>query len=346
MVIINARFLTQKITGVQRYAIEISKQLPEFIGKEKVVFVAPKSPLINADELIDKEVIQFGAFKGNLWEQVDLFLFLKKNKKSILINFSGISPVFLKRKIMYLHDLAFKHYPKSFSYAFAKAYNLLIPIAVKNAKNIITVSNYVRKDIQNHLKTKKIDVVYASHSNFFKLLNKKREKIILSVSSIDPRKNINRVIEAFNKIDSDYTLVFVGAESKSFSSVKVSSSKKVIFTGYINDQELLSLYNKASIFIYASLFEGFGIPPLEAQACGCPCIVSNKSSLPEVYGDSVIYCDPYSVDAIKEKLNFLIKNKKERELLAMKGFENVKCYSWDTSAKKLITIIESNFYFD
>jgi glycosyltransferase involved in cell wall biosynthesis len=342
MIVINARFLTQKITGVQRYAIEICKRFPESIKEKKIILVAPKGELINKEELKFLKIEQFGNFRGHLWEQIDLVNFLNNNKNPILINFGGIGPLYYKNKITYVHDLAFKYYPETFSYIFQKGYNIFVPISVRNALKVITVSNYVKKDVENNFNVNNLEVVYCAKSNHFKNLNLKREKIILAVSSLDPRKNFNRIINAYQQLETDYKLYFVGAKSKSFSEIntnKISTNEDIIFTGYLSDNDLNELYNRASIFVYASLFEGFGIPPLEAQACGCPCIVSNKTSLPEVYLDSVEYCEPESLENIKNKLEFLIKNKERREELVKKGYKNIARFSWDKSAKKLISII-------
>ena len=344
MIVINARFLTQKTTGVQRYAIEICKYLPKIIKGEKIILVAPKGELINRNELKGFKIEQFGRFKGNLWEQIDLITFLKNNNNPFLINFSGIGPIMYKYKIMHIYDLSFKYYPETFSYFFQKTYNIFIPISAKNSSKVITISNYVKTDIENNFKIKNIDVVYAAHSKNFKNLNLKKEKIILTVSSLDPRKNFNRIISAYQQLNTDYKLYFVGAKSKSFSDINLNknlNSEKIVFTGYLDDNELLSLYNRASIFIYASLFEGFGMPPLEAQACGCPCLVSNKTSLPEVYLDSVEYCDPESTESIKNKLEFLIKNEERRTYLISKGFENITRFDWNLSAQNLIKIIKN-----
>jgi len=343
MIVINARFLTQKITGVQRYAIEICKCLPEFVNNKKIILVAPSDVLINREELKKYDIIEFGKFKGHLWEQIDLVRFLKKNGNPILVNFGGIGPIYYKNKITYIHDLAFKYFPETFSFVFQKSYNFFVPISVKNSRRVLTVSNYVKKDIENNFKVKNVDVIYAAHSNQFKNLNLKREKIILAVSSLDPRKNFNRIISAFLQLNTDYKLYFVGAKLKSFSDIKLtkkSAHNNIIFTGYLNDEELIKLYNRASIFIYASLFEGFGMPPLEAQACGCPCIVSNTTSMPEICNDSVEYCNPLSVRDITNKLYHLINDDKRREEIVAKGFENIKNYSWRNSAEKLLQIIK------
>lgn len=345
MIVINSRFLTQKITGVQRYAIETCKKLPERIKNKKIVFLAPKGILLNRSEFADIEILQIGNFKGNLWEQIDLVQFLKKQQNPLLINFSGIGPVLYKNKILYIHDFAFKYFPENFSFSFQKSYNFFVPKSAKNSKKILTVSNYVKNDIQQILKVKNIEVLYPAMNLDFKDLNLNREKIILCVSSIDPRKNIKRVIEAYGKLSTDYKLIFIGSKSNLFNSLNLKKELKnpnIIFTGYLNDTELIEYYNKASIFIYASIFEGFGIPPLEAQACGCPCIISNNTSLPEVGLNSVEYCDPFSVNSIKTKLQLLIENEQLRDELILKGFENIKRFNWKATSEKLTKIIVEN----
>lgn len=345
MIVINARFLTQKMTGVQRYAYEICNRLPEQIGGKKVVFVLPKDKVINELTNNKANVISTGCFKGQLWEQFSLPSFLKTQNTPLLINFVGIGPVFYKNKIMFLYDLAFKHHPEWFSYKFQKSYNILIPISLRNSIKIVTDSNYVKKDIiaTYKIKNEKIDVIYAAHSNKFTNKSLKREKFILTVSSIDPRKNLKRVIQAFSMINSDYKLVIVGQKNKTFSCIGLEEetiNDNIIFTGYLTDEELIESYNKATLFIYGSLFEGFGIPPLEAQACGCACLVSNRTSLPEVYGDSVEYFNPNSIEDIKDKIEKIINDKSKMMKLQKRGLLNLSRFSWDNSMMELKSIIE------
>ncbi|WP_435624056.1 glycosyltransferase family 4 protein [Flagellimonas sp.] len=344
MIVINAKFLTQKITGVQRFAIEICKRLPRNIGGEKVVYVAPKAELIN-DIGQDINLIQFGRLPGSLWEQIELPIFLKKNGTPLLINLAGIGPAFYKNKIVALYDLAFKHHPEWFSYSFHKVYNTLVPLSIRNSQKIVTDSNYVKNDIIQSYKIPedKINVVYAAPSEMFQNKELPREKFILTVSSIDPRKNIKSVVQAYKNLDTDYKLVVVGKKSHIFSNFDLEEEMKdsqVHFTGYLSDKKLIELYNKAEIFIYASLFEGFGLPPLEAQACGCACIVSNTTSLPEVYGDSVQYCDPMNIKSIEDALIRLVNDDSLRFTLQKKGLANASKYNWEKSSNALKEIIE------
>ena len=133
MIVINARFLTQQITGVQRYAIEICEHLPKYIKEQEVILVAPKGDLLNEKKINNHRIVKFGKLKGQLWEQIDLLHFLKNNNNPILINFGGIGPIWYNNKISYIHDLAFKYFPENFTYFFQKAYNIFVPISAKNS---------------------------------------------------------------------------------------------------------------------------------------------------------------------------------------------------------------------
>lgn len=344
MIVINARFLVQHMTGVQRYAFELCKRLPNKIDGLDVVFVTPKQKL-KSRLAPGVKIFSFGKFGGQMWEQIDLPIFLKSKGNPLLINLVGIGPVFYSKKIIALHDLAFKHHPEWFSLTFQFAYNLLIPNSIKRSLHIITVSDYVKIDIINTygINSNKIEVIKASSSKKFQFKSQIKEKIILTVSSIDPRKNLKGVIEAYNMLDTDYKLMIVGSQNKVFSSGDINFEEilnpHIEFTGYVDDNKLVELYNRAEIFVYASFFEGFGIPPLEAQACGCVCVVSNLTSLPEVYKDSVEYCDPYSINSIKNKLDEIIHNSDKKRILRKKGFENIKQYSWDKSTLQLLNLI-------
>lgn len=342
-IIVNTRFLTQPITGVQRFALELCNRLPNRLEGKRIVFVCPKL-LKSNKEKINFKVSEIGKFEGNLWEQIDLPFYLKRNGNPLLINLVGIGPVFYSNKITTLHDLAFKHFPEWFSWSFQKSYNLMIPKSLRHSRHIVTVSEYVKLDIHKtyNINLSKIKVIHNATSNKFKNLNLIRENIILTVSSIEPRKNLSRIITAFKSLDTDYKLIIVGKKNSSFADTELGEIKdsNIVFTGYLTDEELINIYNKAKIFIYASLFEGFGIPPLEAQACGCSCIVSRITCLPEIYKDSVTYCDPLDVGSIRVALNNLILDKNKRQELQQKGFKNIERFSWNYSAEKLRNLIE------
>ena len=340
ILVVNSRFLTQNITGVQRFAIEIAKQLKVLYSSD-IQFISPKN-IIHVDLAEELEAKVIGNRTGHLWEQIDLPRYLKSIDSPLILNLANTAPLFYKNKVITVYDLAFYHYPKWFSKKFVLAYNFLIPRICRNSKHIFTDSEYVRKDISKSysIDNTKITTIYGSYSEIFKCNSNQKESLILAVGSIDPRKNLLALINIFKDIK-DVKLMIVGQENKVFSSLGIKDlPDNIVFTGYVNDIDLVDLYNKASLFVYPSFFEGFGIPPLEAQACGTPVVCSNTTSLPEVGKDSVIYCDPYSLKDIREKIELVLNDKDLQNQLRTKGFDNIKRFSWKRSANKMIKIIE------
>ena len=344
MIVINARFLTQKVTGVQRYAIELSRQLKKLIPN--IIFVSPRhiENQILADEL---GVIKVGFLSGHTWEQIELPVFLKKNN-ALLINLCNTAPVFYKKNLVVIHDVAFERFPKNFSVLFRLAYKTLIPRLIERAKFIVTVSDFSKQEIIDvyGVMSEKINCIpCAVGSDFSPVMGCKKESAILAVSSLSPQKNFLSLIKAFNLIDKpSVDLYIVGDSHKNFSSNNVldemSDNPNIKILGRVSDSELVSLYSTSLCFVYPSFYEGFGLPPLEAQACGCPCLVANAASLPEVLGDSALFCDPHSIEDIKSKLKLIIDDEELRQDLIRKGKENINRFSWKNSAVKMKKLID------
>lgn len=342
MLVINTRFLTQEITGVQRFAIELSKQLKK-IFKSELIFVSPHN-IIHKELAKELGVEIIGKRTGHLWEQLDLPKYLKANKKPLLLNLCNTAPIFYKNKLVTIHDIAFERFPETFDWRFRLVYKNIIPIIIKNSLHTFTVSNFSRTEITNFYKIEKekITVIYNAVNHMSYLQYKSiEEDYILAVSSLNYQKNFHSLIKAFNQIDNKkIKLYLVGGINKSFADTTllkdIQKNQNIIFKGRVSDDELERLYASAKCFVYPSLYEGFGIPPLEAQICGCPVVCSNVASLPEVCGDSVLYCDPYKVEDIKEKVEQIINSKTLQQALIKKGFENVSKFSWENSALKVV----------
>lgn len=345
MPFVNSRFLTQDITGVQRFASEIAVKLKNILG-DRVLFVSPKN-IIHSDLAKKLGVKVIGSNTGHLWEQIDLPLYLKSKKNPLLINLANTAPMFYKNKISTIHDIAFVRYPKTFDFKFRAFYNFLIPKILVSSRHIITVSEFSKKEIVNYygIDSDKISVVYNAVGDTFKPnKTETKEHYILAVSSVTYQKNLHSLIRAFNMIDNpNLKLYLVGGVNSNFASVEllndIKGNKNVILKGRVNDKELITLYSNAQCFVFPSLYEGFGIPPLEAQACGCPVVCSDAASLPEACADSVIYCNPNNVDDIKEKIEIVLSDERLKNELIEKGFQNIKRFSWEKSAKKLADIV-------
>jgi len=345
MIIINSRFLTQKITGTQRFAIEISLQLKKLIPD--ITFIAPKS-ITHKDVAKKLNVKIIGTNTRHIWEQIDFPLYLKRQGNPLLINLVNTAPLLYEKQIVTIHDLAFLRHPEWFSRKFYLFYRILIPQIAKKSRKIITVSNFSKTEIIDlfNIPSEKIEVINNGvPKKFFYNPLIKKENIILAVSSLDPRKNFKNLILAFKKLKlKKYKLLIVGSKNKVFSNQEIeqliNETPNIKFTGYVSDEKLINLYQKAKVFVYPSLYEGFGLPPLEAMACGTPVVVSNVASLPEVCGDAAYYINPYDVNDIIRGIETVLKDENLQKKLIQKGLERVKLFSWEKSAEKLAEIVE------
>ena len=344
MIAVNSRFLTQRITGVQRFALEISKALTEL--RDDLVFLSPRGVMF--PELAHKLNVQsFGRLKGHLWEQLELPVKLREMGSPLLLNLANTAPLFYTNQIVTIHDLAVFRFPESFSKAFSTFYKFLLPRIARNSRMVLTVSEFSKGEIVNLLgiPDEKIHVIYNAVSENIKCQPvplEKKEKFILTVSSLDPRKNLENLVRAFTSSNlKGYKLKIAGAESRVFSKVAFEvKSPDVEFLGYQRDDELSRLYERASLFVYPSLYEGFGIPPLEAMKCGTPVIVSRAASLPEVCGDAALYVGT-DVESIKEGMERVLSDKSLMEELIRKGVKRVKGFSWQKSTKKLNRLLDT-----
>jgi len=355
-IVINARFLTQPITGVQRFAIELSKRLKQQLDFE-IEFVSPRD-IINheiAEELNAKSI---GYFSGHLWEQIDLPIYLRK-RNGFLINLCNTAPVFYKNQIVTHHDITYIKYPESFSKKFIKFYKLIVPLILKNSKRIITVSEFSKTEISDYYRIpkEKFTIIYngVDKKKFTtkKTYNSSEHKYILAVSSQNFHKNFHGLIKAFRNTKdnlNEVDLLIVGSTTgKSFNNLDLDISDlkeqgRIHFLGRVDDKELVQLYQNAWFFIFPSLYEGFGIPPLEAQACGCPVIVSDIASMPEVLSNSVLYFDPCSELDLEKKILLVYDNIALREKLIKQGLENIEKFSWEKSAETLCKIIRIEYF--
>ena len=348
MIVVNARFLTQNITGVQRYGIELSLRLKKYLGNE-VLFLAPHN-ILQKEYAEELGAVVVGSHTGYLWEQYDLPLFLRKKGKPLLLNFANMAPVFYRNKISTVHDVAFLAYPQSYSKKTLFIYKFLIPIVLKTSRHIITVSNFSKEEIVRsyHINSNKLSVIYCAVKNGLEDIPKvsfSSKKYFLTVSSLNYRKNFIAVLKAFSiyvKTHPEESLYIIGdIRTQSFKKVDISAfehQSNIKFLGRLSDRELNSYYCNAIGFIFPSFYEGFGLPPLEAQTCKCPVLLSDIPVFKEVYEDSVIYCNPNDINDIASKMDLL--KQKLNQLIEL-GQENAKRYSFDISAQQLIALIKN-----
>ncbi|HCI82853.1 MAG TPA: glycosyltransferase family 1 protein [Ktedonobacter sp.] len=265
------------------------------------------------------------------------------------------------RKIVTIHDLAFLEHPEYAVPSLADYLKKVVPEAVAEADIVATVSQEVSRTLIDHFHTSpdKLAVVPNGVGPHFRritdpiLLGATRHKFglqspfVLGVGTLEPRKNHIGLIKAFYKAqqqnDGPKMLAIAGGQGWLYEETRqlvadLKLEKKVLFLGRVTDLELVTLYSMADIFAFPSFFEGFGIPPLEAMACGCPVITSNVSALPEVAGDAALLIDPHDNDALADAILTLLHDESLRDGLRQKGYQRVQQYSWAESARKMLTI--------
>ncbi|RTL58446.1 MAG: glycosyltransferase family 1 protein [Sphingobacteriales bacterium] len=298
-----------------------------------------------------------------LWYDYKVPAALRKYKADVFVSADGFAS--LRTKIpqcVVMHDLSFLHYP-----TFIKKLHLIYlknqqPKFAAKAKLVATVSEYSKKDIEQNFSigADKIKVVFSAVKNgYHPVAEEIKEKIkarytdgkeyFIYVGSIHPRKNLMNLLKAFSvfkkKMKSNMQLVIAGRLAWKFDAFTEGLKtykyrKEVHLPGYLPQEELIELTASAYAMVYPSLFEGFGVPPLEAMMCEVPVITSAVSSMPEIYGDAALYANPESFDDIADKMMLLYKDEQLRTNLIVKGKLQANKYSWDKTAALLWNCIE------
>lgn len=345
MIYINGRFLTQPMTGVERFAYNICKALAGL--HQPFTIVCPKAPIADCYDVSGMDVVHYGFGNSHLWEQFVLPFFFIGKKDYVVLSFTGLGSILIRNKVMTVHDLSFLENPSWFSRAYYWWYKMMTPLAVRTSRHIITVSEFSKSEILRFypfVKPSKVSVLYpAVDTRFFQSFDSQdalQERFALTVSSLDPRKNFLRLVEAFEGIEG-CKLYIVGNANRVFGGKGGKDLEKgnVKILGRVSDEELLRLYHQAECFIFPSIYEGFGLPPLEAMACGCPVITSDIPVQHEVCADAALYFDPYDVKSIHEAIVAYLKNTDTKKpLLKARGKDNVERFSWLKSAQDLILL--------
>jgi glycosyltransferase involved in cell wall biosynthesis len=298
------------------------------------------------------------------WEQLAFPFKLKAYNIDIVHTFGQTGLLFIHCKsAMTIHDLQHHYYPRNFSLLRRAYLQIMVWLTAKRADKVITISNSSRNDIIKLLKIpgNKVQTIYES-SRFgsnpviiseedksrvrtkYKLFN----QYVLSVASMLPHKNLTGLIRAFSLLSEDKVtdLVLVGMKLKSLPKVMetIKSAglchRRVKLLGYVPDKDMPALYSMAELLAFPSFFEGFGLPTLEAMNFGCPVVASNCTSIPEVVGDASLLVDPHDHKDIADKMNTVLVDKQCRDNLIQKGYERIKCFSWDKLACEILAVYE------
>lgn len=312
------RFLTQRITGVQRFAYEITKELDKLLAscsEIKIIGLLPNAPIYSEYDLANYQNIKLkkcGKLTGHLWEQIELPWYSRDNP---LINLCNSSPILKSNKYLVLHDAIFMTKLDSQKWWFKLWYRLQMVSNKLSCKKWYTVSHFSQVEIVRLLSVNldKIEVLgnapslssCKSPTNSSKISNTlEGKRFFLMIGSNSRRKNTELVAREFadNPLLSEINLVIVGGVFSNLGDVWIPCADNIIQLGYVADSELVNLYQKALGLIFPSLYEGFGIPVVEAMGLGCPVIVSDIPVMHEICGESGLYFNPENADGLVNHL--------------------------------------------
>jgi glycosyltransferase involved in cell wall biosynthesis len=330
-VFINTRSRTAGIRGVQRYTAELQQR---FTNRLRVV--APSKPM--------------QGVKGHIWEQAVLPRIVGKG---FLWSPANTGPLTIRNQVLTVHDIASLEHPEWFNSLFAAWYRWLIPELVKRVRRVITGSRFSRERLLDFVGVEGSKVVVVPEGVDGRFHPRTDEEImdvraelripspyyVLSLGALEPRKNLCRLLAAWSsckeRLPDEIWLVVAGARAPEnvFGRLEIDEiPAQVHFTGFVPDASLPALYSGALALVYVSVYEGFGLPALEAMASGTVPIVADNSSLPEVVGDAGIPVDPYNIEAIAAAIERLIEDSALREALEARAVERSRQFSWDRSA--------------
>jgi glycosyltransferase involved in cell wall biosynthesis len=370
---VNTRFLLKgKLEGIGWFTNEIIKRMVVNHPEHQFIFLfdRPFDPeFIFADNVIPV-VISPPARHPILWYiwfEWSVKKALKRTKADVFISTDGF--VSLKSKVpdlLVIHDLAFEHYPEHLPFKFRYYLRKYTPKFIQKAKHIITVSNYSKSDIveKYHTSPDKISVVYNGAHEMYKPLSFEQKQEVkdkyaqgaeyfVFAGALHPRKNVVNLLKAFayfkSKQRSNMKLLIVGRYAWNYEEIKNTLDnhpfkKDVIMYDYMQVNELSKVIGAAYCLAFVSLFEGFGIPILEALQCEVPAIVSNTSSMPEVVGDAGILVDPTNVEEIGEAMRRIYKDELLRDKLKKATLPQASKFTWDKSAAEFYSILEKYLF--
>lgn len=350
-----SRAFSKEKTGTENYSYQLLKALAKIDQKNLyIVYLRTQGLALRGwPKNFRFKVINW----SRLWTQGGLAVQTFKDNLDVLFVPAHTLPIIRRpglKTVVTVHDLGSEYLPQMHQIKQRLYLSFMQKIQLKSATKIIAVSKATKMDLVKRIgiEEKKIEVIYEGYDKklFKPYYNLKPirpsfrgKTYYLFVGTVQPRKNLDRIIRAFAKI-ADKNLVIAGGKGWLSDEIyalpkKLGIDDRVKFLGYVPDEKLPTLYSGAVALVFPSFFEGFGLPILEAQACGCPVITSNLSSMPEVAGKGAILVDPYDVEAIAHVM-IRVKREAERGKLIKNGFENIKRFSWEKCAAETLKVLE------
>jgi len=323
--VVNGRFLSRRVTGVERYGREI---LRWFGGNYRL------------------ERTRANGWRGHAWEQ--FILPRKLNPESILWSPANTGPLMIRDQVLTIHDLSPLEHPEWFRTSFAAWYRLFLPILARRVRGVFTPSETMKHKIMRRFEIGNVVVTpngvdrAVFHPDAKQRNHDLRERYVLFVGSLEPRKNLGALIQAWNQIKNDFRdtwLVIAGTSGTVFRSANLPEAERVRTLGYVPEEDLPGLYAKATMLALPSQDEGFGLTALEAMACGTPVVASDGGALPEVVGDAGLIFNLTNPDGLSTTMKRCLCDYDLRLSLKEKGLERATTFSWQKTAELVLNTL-------
>jgi glycosyltransferase involved in cell wall biosynthesis len=354
-VFVNGRFASQAVTGVQRYAAELVGAMDQELGRDgrdspSCQILAP-SQAIALPTLEHISVRRVGRLRGHAWEQWELPWYARGG---LLLSLANTGPLLKRRQIVTIHDVSPLAMPSAYSPAFRRWYGFLLPTLARTARLVVTDSEFSRSELSRYARIEgsKVRVIglsgdhirrVAADGEILRRLQLRPRGYALTVGSQSPHKNLKVVAEAMGRLaDRTFDVVVTGGyDPRIFARAGMTAFPPgTKLAGYVSDGALRALYENAGCFIYPSLYEGFGLPPLEAMVCGCPVIVSTEAALPEVCGSAAVYCDARDPASVADSIARVMSDCALQDRLRSLGRERARLFDWATAARSMLQAIQ------
>jgi len=353
-----SRATVERLTGTETYSFELIKALTELNTDQRFeLYVNAKTPPDRLPSLGEAICIPL----PRLWTHGRLSIEMVRRRPGVLFVPAHVVPFIHPRTVVTIHDLGYLEHPDAHPPGDLRVLDWSTRWSVRSATKIIAISQTTKTDLIRHYRvpSDKIQVVphgvsgslcAASPDEMARMREKYSlpERYVLAVGTVQPRKNLARLAEAVLKLNAgceQIELVIAGkrgwlADEVEREIAKSGASHIIRMLGYVADGDLPALYSGAKVFCQPSLYEGFGMPVLEAMACGTPVVAANRSSLPEIGGEAAMYADPFSVDALALALSRVIKEKELRAQMIGRGLLRVQDFTWNRTATRTLAILQ------
>ncbi len=360
--------LDRPLSGIGRYTLELVRALVRLKDRPQLVLLAAGNvgTLAEASDLQRVSLLACSRLPGLVTLGNVLIPFLaRRSRANVVHDPTGVTPLFFgadgARTVVTVHDVFAWSFPGHSTLLDTLIYRRWLPRVLPRVDAVITDSETSRADIVRYLRiaADKVTMIYPGVSPAYGPVSPQQATTvaarydlaagyILFVGSVEERKNLRRLLRAYAQLQQRgerRPLVVVGARKWKYSRImqtveELDLQQRVIFAGYVPDADLPAIYSAADLFVFPSLYEGFGLPPLEAMACGTPVVCSHAASLPEVVGDAAITVDPYDVQGLAEAMHRVLADSDLRDELRHKGLARAKHFSWEKTARQTIEVYE------